>query len=105
MISGPLCATIIERFRPAAAISERVGPMPRQGISSTFKFGRGLGIIEGVLGGAMIPVNYVTATVWKKHYGIGRDKEKARQLAIATWPESASLHFARRRTTAAPRPR
>jgi Holliday junction resolvasome RuvABC endonuclease subunit len=97
MVSAPLLVAVVERLKPSIAIVERVGPMPRQGVSSTFKFGRGLGIIEGVIGGAMIPVSYVPATVWKKYFHLGRDKEQARQKAIEIWPDAAILHFARKK--------
>lgn len=95
VISGQLFAAVVERFTPARACIERVGPMPKQGTASTFKFGRGLGVVEGVIGGAMIPVDYVSPAVWKRHFGLGADKEQSRQKAIETWPESAALHFAR----------
>jgi crossover junction endodeoxyribonuclease RuvC len=96
MISGPLYAAIIERFKPPIAIVERVGPMPRQGVSSTFKFGRRLGITEGVVGGAMIPVSYVSAAVWKQDFHLVKDRDEAGRAAIEVWPGSASLHFSQR---------
>jgi crossover junction endodeoxyribonuclease RuvC len=97
MVSAPLFAAIIDRFAPARAVIERVGPMPRQGVSSMFRFGRGLGVTEGVLGAQSVPISYVSPTVWKRHFGLGRDKEQARQKAIELWPTSAIALFGRRK--------
>ena len=97
MVSGPLPANLLLRYVPSRAVIERVGPMPKQGVSSTFRFGRGVGMIEGVLGGAMVPISYVAPTIWKRHFGIGADKDLARQKAIEIWPASAAVLFARKK--------
>ena len=97
MISARLFAAVVERFSPAKAVVERVGPMPGQGVSSMFRFGRGLGVIEGVIGAKMVPVSYVSPTVWKRHFGLGHDKEQSRQKAIELWPASAMMLFGRKK--------
>lgn len=75
--------------RPLVVV-EKVHAMPKQGVSSTFKFGRSLGVIEGVVGGLGWPLEWVTPQAWKKQHGlINRDKDAARLLAIETWPELA----------------
>ena len=96
VISAPLFAATVERFAPMQAVIERVGARPGQGVSSMFKFGRGLGIVEGVVAAAMVPVMYVAPAVWKRHFGLASEKEASRQRAIEIWPESASL-FSRKR--------
>lgn len=73
------------------AVLEQVHAMPRQGVSSTFKFGRGYGVIEGVLGTLRIPVRYVTPAKWTGDLRVGADKELHRRRAIETWPGSADL--------------
>ena len=71
-------------------IIERVHAMPKQGVTSMFKFGRSLGVIEGVVATLGWPVEWVTPQMWKRHYGlIGKDKDAARLLALETWPEHA----------------
>ena len=75
MISGPLFAAIIERYTPSVAIIERVASMPRQGVASSFKFGFGCGVITGVLGAELVPVSWVTAGVWKRHFRIDKSKD------------------------------
>src|SRR5258708_2490068 len=97
MVSAPLFAAIVERFTPARAIVERVGAMPRQGVSSTFKFGRAVGLVDGVIGAELVPVAYVSAAVWKRHFGLGSDKEQSRQKAIEIWPASAAELLARKK--------
>lgn len=71
-------------------IVEKVHAMPKQGVASTFGFGRSLGVIEGVVAGLRWPIVWVTPQAWKKHHGLLRqDKDAARMLALETWPSHA----------------
>ncbi len=88
-------ATIINNYQPELAVIEQVSAMPKQGVSSTFKFGVAYGMARGVAGALFIPQRYVTPGKWKRFYGLPADKEKARELAINTWP--ASEHFRRKK--------
>lgn len=73
--------------RPTVIV-EKVHAMPGNGSVSMFKFGRSLGVIEGVVGGLGWPLTWVTPQAWKKTAGlINKDKDAARLLAIETWPE------------------
>ena len=63
--------------------------MPGQGVSSMFRFGQTLGRIEGVVALTKVPVHYVSPAKWKRHFGLGRDKEDARRLAIERYPRIA----------------
>jgi len=55
---------------------ENVGAMAGQGVSSMFKFGRSLGVIEGVVGALGITPEYVSPQTWIKAYpSIGATKE------------------------------
>jgi crossover junction endodeoxyribonuclease RuvC len=96
MIAAPLLADVLGRYQPTTATIERVGSMPGQGVSSSFKFGRAVGVIDGVLGAAACPVIYVAPAIWKKHFRLGPEKEHARQRAIETWPDRAAELFARK---------
>ena len=51
--------------------------MPGQGVASSFQFGVGFGSILGVLQTLQIPIEFVTAAVWKRSYGLGKDKTQA----------------------------
>ena len=59
------------------AYLENVHSMPKQGVVSTFSFGRNFGQWEGLLSGLCIPITYVEPRVWKRHYGLSADKKEA----------------------------
>jgi hypothetical protein len=84
-------AARLEVMRPDVAVIERVSAMPKQGVSSTFKFGTAYGIIQGVVGALKIPVHFVTPGKWKKHFGLSSDKEQSRARALQYWPARADL--------------
>ena len=76
---------------PDMVVVEQVHAMPRQGVSSTFAFGKACGMIEGVVAARGLPVTYVTPQRWKKAMGVTADKNSSRQLAINLWPGEADL--------------
>jgi hypothetical protein len=93
------CATLAARIRqmaPDLAIVERVGSMPGQGVSSTFKFGASFGAVRGVLAALEIRTVLVAPATWKKHFRLDSDKEKSRSLALRTFAKT-SEHFARKK--------
>jgi len=67
---------------------ERVGAMPKQGVSSTFTFGTGWGMVRGVCAALGIPVVLVPPTVWKKQVlvGLPHDKDGALRYCANRWP-------------------
>jgi len=73
----------------AHVVIESVHAMPKQGVSSTFSFGRGLGIWEGVLSALGIPYEFVTPQRWKKEMmgGMGKDKSASRLRAMQLFPQ------------------
>lgn len=77
-----------------AAWVEDVHSMPKQGVSSSFKFGRAHGTVLGVLGALRIPIHLVSPARWKKAMGLSRDKGASRRRAIELWPDHAQA-FAR----------
>lgn len=83
---------LIKQHAPEMAVIELVGPMPKQGVSSTFKFGVAYGMARGVVGSLLIPQTYVSPSKWKKHFGLSSEKEKARELAISLWPACGLFH-------------
>jgi hypothetical protein len=72
-------------------VIEDVHSMPKQGVASSFKFGRSKGVAEGVFAGAGRPLVYVAPSKWKKDLALGADKDGARRRAIETWPGEAHL--------------
>lgn len=62
-------------YNCGVAIIEQVGTMPGQGIVSAFSFGRITGALEAVAGMEALDTHWVTPAVWKRHYGLSRDKQ------------------------------
>src|SRR5262245_15058059 len=79
-------AGIVRMHQPAFAVIERAGAMPKQGVSSTFKYGVAYGALRAVVAVLHIPHRLVSPVVWKRHFKLDRDKEKSRALAIQLWP-------------------
>ena len=78
--------------KPDYAVVEKVNAFPGQGVSSVWKFAQAYGSVLACLACAGIPIHLVTPTVWKKHYNLpGKDKEKARALAIRLFPTVEGL--------------
>lgn len=88
-ISGPHLASIIKIHSPILAVIERVSAMPGNGAVSMFNFGRAYGDVRGVIGALNIPVQYVSPTTWKKYFGLSKDKDLSRKLAIQRFPAVA----------------
>lgn len=80
--------------RTAGAIIERVSSMPGQGIASSFQFGVGFGSVLSVLQALHIPLEFVTASVWKRFYGLSKDKQASLHKARLLYP-AAELHLAK----------
>ena len=59
---------IVRYCSPDVVVIERVGAMPKQGVSSTFRFGMGAGLIRGVVAGASLPIVDAVPAVWKRHF-------------------------------------
>jgi crossover junction endodeoxyribonuclease RuvC len=72
-------------------VVEDVQGVQGSGATSAFSFGRGCGVIEGVLAGLDRPVTYVTPQRWTKDLGVGADKGAHRLMAQRLWPFDADL--------------
>lgn len=90
-IDAASLAAAFANANPTVAIIERVSAMPKQGVSSTFRFGVAYGLIQGIVGAQQIPVHFVTPQKWKKHFLLSADKEKSRTKALQLWPARAEL--------------
>jgi len=72
------------------AYVEKVHAMPKQGVSSVFEFGYGVGLIHGILASNLVPTFLVTPQSWKRYCGlINKQKDASRSLAITRHPEVA----------------
>ena len=73
---------------PCRCALEKVSAMPKQGVSSTFSFGVGYGMIQGMLWAAKIPFVFVTPRKWQ---AVVFDSAIRKRL-----PKDQSLDLARR---------
>ena len=73
------------------AVIEQVSAMPGQGVSSMFRFGEGYGHLQMACAASKLPLQYVTAASWKKHFNLSRDKNVSRSLTMQRFPEQAQI--------------
>lgn len=73
---------------------ELVHSMPRQGVSSSFKFGRGYGALLGILAALQIPYELVTPQKWQKAMGCMTkgNKNVSKRKAQALFPSIKVTH-------------
>jgi hypothetical protein len=76
------------------ACLEQVSAMPKQGVSSTFKFGRSFGILEGLLIGSETPYRLVRPQQWQRFMRcLSRgDKNVTKRAAQQRWPQHKITH-------------
>ncbi len=74
---------------PPIVFIERVHSMPKQGVASSFNFGVGFGLWQGIVAGLNWPVELVTPQAWMKVMMTGqlRGKDAGRGRAMELWPE------------------
>lgn len=89
---------LIEKLEPYRAVDtmiyvENVHAMPKQGVSSTFKFGMGFGGVLGVLAARAFPYTRIEPSVWKRAVGLpaGAPKELSVKRAMEVFPQHARL--------------
>lgn len=72
-------------------VLENVHSMPSQGVSSSFSFGEGLGMWEGIIAAYGLPLEKPSPQRWKKEMMAdqGKDKDAARFRAIQLFPQMA----------------
>ena len=87
--------TVLDAGEAAAIVwIERVGARPGQGVSSMFRFGQQLGVLEMGVAACGHQLRWVTPGAWKKHFGLSADKGAARKVAMERFPERVD-QFAR----------
>lgn len=93
---GRLQSLLIDALigRQARVIIERVGPMPRQGVSSSFHFGMVFGSILSVCQARHLSIELVTPAVWKRALGLSSDKRASLDKARLLYP-TAELNLAK----------
>ena len=95
LVSGTLLVNALHRWGVSASNTqcwiEDVHSMPKQGVASSFKFGRAHGTVIGVLAGQHLTTHYVTPAKWKKYLALTADKAVCRRRAVELWPVHAGL--------------
>lgn len=73
---------------------ERVNAMPKQGVSSTFKFGTSYGFLRGMLAAYRIPFEAVTPGTWQRTLGClsKGDKNVTKAKAQELFPQQKWTH-------------
>ena len=74
---------------------EQVHAMPKQGVSSTFKFGVSYGYIKGILEMAGLSYQEIPPQRWKKEFGLNSDKTASIDVCKRLFP-SVSLRATER---------
>lgn len=95
VVNSAALATLLREHvaaHPGASVVaavESVSAMPKQGLSSTFRFGESCGAVAGVLAALRIPIVRPTPQVWKRAFGlIGAEKDASRGAAIERFPDA-----------------
>lgn len=73
------------------AFIEKVGPMPKQGVTSMFRFGVSFGAIQGIVAALGIPMTLVQPKTWQGFHRCGPSPDAARQRGVQLYPSVAPL--------------
>lgn len=71
---------------PVVCCLEQVHSMPKQGVSSTFNFGKAAGYLEGVLEAFGIAYQRVTPQKWKKEFSLNNTKQNSIDVCHQLFP-------------------
>lgn len=77
------------------AVLEGVHAMPGQGVTSTFRFGEGFGIVQGILAALNIRVIMPRPSVWKMTMNVTADKGSSLRLVRSLYPDFTTKYFYR----------
>ena len=78
----------LAKYKVDIAIIEKVHAMPKQGVTSSFQFGRSFGGIEAICYIVAKRVDYVAPAVWKKAIGVGSSKKDSLDMARLKFGEN-----------------
>ncbi len=84
-------ARIIRELSPDRAVIEKVGGIRGQSASASFNFGRGAGLLEGILAALEVPVDFVPPNLWKSRLRVPPGKDGSRLRASQIYPRYAHL--------------
>ena len=87
----------IKRRRIDFAVIENVWSMPREGVSSAFRFGRGCGEIRATVILCGLPIRYVVPGMWKRAHGLLKSWDEQSRLRAMELLPSAHQWLARKK--------
>lgn len=74
-------------------VIEKVHAMPKQGVSSSFQFGRMFGSAEAIMYISCVRKDYVAPRIWKKDMGLTSDKYASMDLATRLFGDDARKDY------------
>ena len=74
-------------------VIEQVNPMPKQGVSSCFRFGMVYGGLLACAELAELPIELVTPAVWKKHFSLSSSKRASLDAARRRFGPSDQIDY------------
>lgn len=77
--------------RPDRAFIERAGVMPFQHPHSGFIYGRAVGALEAAVILAHVELEVIEPAVWKRHFGLSKEKAAARAALFSIMPRAAAV--------------
>lgn len=80
----PEMVRILKQYPIRSVYLEKVHAMPKQGVTSMFSMGHGLGLWEGIITTLQHSLTYVTPQEWKKKILNGMPKGKGSSMVKAT---------------------
>jgi len=82
----------LSEAQPEDIAIESVSAMPKQGVSSTFKFGETLGFVHGIclLACPNAVIHWPSPALWKRKMGVSSDKKETSAEARRLFPKMTS---------------
>ena len=81
-------AELYNRGEGIRCLIEKVGAMPKQGVSSTFNFGANFGWIQGLMFAFFIPYQLVTPRKWKNAFSLNSEKADSIRTCKELFPDA-----------------
>jgi crossover junction endodeoxyribonuclease RuvC len=87
---------LIQNLNPDHVFVEEVHAMPKQGVTSTFRFGWSCGASYTAVVALGRPLTLVRPIDWQRHHRVGKGPDDARRRAVELFPQDAKS-FARKK--------
>lgn len=81
---------VVEKVSAMTYVDES-GKLRGQGAAASFAFGKGYGVIIGILATLRVPVVDIPPSTWKMLLGLTSQKQKSMDLAIKMYPQSSAF--------------